>query len=587
MRNSLVIGLAVLILFAVSSIHAQGPLVPTSAPGPTMKTLDQVEARTPITSLPMTISAPGSYYLTAPLSITSAVRGINIESDDVTIDLNGFSLNGTNGTTAIYVKSTIFSNIVIRNGSIEGWMSYGIDGNAADNLMVRDVQVRKTGDAGIRLGMNSIAENCQIMDTGSGIKGYIGCAVRNCQIMNISGNGLDLGVKAIVENSQITGCSGSGIVAGDESLVKNCTVMSNEMNGISVGLRSAVLDNLCSYNALDGVSAHIQSRGNETRIERNQLGQTAGTCIRALGSYGVIADNIVLDFRATSTYDLSKTNSINILIHRLPVFLDWPCHAKVMGSLTGPDGIFIQSDNVTLDLGGHTLTGTGVNPGVRFRGYSQVTVKNGTLKNWTDGIDGRSSTNSTLEHVKIIGNNDGATLGPAAHVSHCIFSGNAGYGLQCLQAAQILDSQACDNGGSGIIANMGSQISRCVARDNGADGFKVSVGSEIAGCVAQKNASNGVSASYSYIHDNTCVFSDGAGIYINAFASRVENNHVAFNTGYGIRVVGERNIIMQNTASQNSGRDYDIAANNATGILVNVSAGGAITNSNPWVNFTF
>ncbi|MDD3604621.1 MAG: right-handed parallel beta-helix repeat-containing protein, partial [Kiritimatiellae bacterium] len=454
----------IVISLAVSTAFAQGPLAPAGAPGPVMKTLDQVEARTPITSLPMTISAPGSYYLTAPLSITSAVRGINIESDDVTIDLNGFSLNGTNGTTAIYVKSTIFSNIVIRNGSIEGWMSYGIDGNAADNLMVRDVQVRKTGDAGIRLGMNSIVANCQVMDSVGGIEGYIGCAVRNCQVMNIFGNGIDLNNGALVENSQAANCTMNGIYVGNDSLVKNCTVMSNEMNGISVGLRSAVLDNLCTYNALDGTSAHILSRSNETRIARNQLGQTAGTCIRALGSYGVIADNVVLDFRATSTYDLSRSNSINILIHRLPVFLDWPCNAKVMGSLSGADGIFIQSDDVTLDLGGHTLTGTDVNPGVRFRGYSQVTVKNGTLKNWILGIDGRSSTNCTLENVKIIGNNDGADLGPAAHVSHCTFSENAGYGLQCAQAAQILDSQAYKNGRSGIIAGMGSQISRCVAR---------------------------------------------------------------------------------------------------------------------------
>lgn len=587
MRMNMLRGMFVFASFAVSSVLAQGPLAPTGAPGPTMKTLDQIEARSPITNIPFIISTPGSYYLAGSLSMTSGTRGITIASGDVTVDLNGFSLRGTNGT-GIYVGNTIYSNIVIRNGSIERWTQYGIDADFADNLTVRDVQVRKTGDAGIRLGMNTLVENCQVMDSGDGIRGYyVGCAIRKCQIMNVSGNGIELSNRSIVENSQVAGCGDNGIYIGNDSLVRNCSVLTNRLNGISMGYRSAALDNLCSDNGFDGTSAHIQSRGNETRIERNQLGQTAGTCIRALGSYGVIADNVVLDFRATSTYDLSRSNSINILIHRMPVFLDWPCHAKVMGSLIGADGIFIQSDGVTLDLGGHTLTGNGVNPGIQFRGYSQVTVKNGTLKNWTHGIDGRSATNCTLENVKIIGNNDGADLGPAAHVSHCTFSENAGYGLQCSQAAQILDSQAYKNGRSGIIASMGSLINRCVARDNGADGFNAGVGSEIAGCVAQQNASNGVSAAYSYIHDNTCVFSDGAGIYINAFASRVENNHVAFNTGYGIRVVGERNIIMQNTASQNSGRDYEIAANNATGILVNVSAGGAITNSNPWVNFTF
>jgi hypothetical protein len=41
---------------------AQGSLTPPpGAPAPTMKTLDQIEARTPISSAPFTISAPGSY----------------------------------------------------------------------------------------------------------------------------------------------------------------------------------------------------------------------------------------------------------------------------------------------------------------------------------------------------------------------------------------------------------------------------------------------------------------------------------------------------------------------------------------------
>lgn len=585
MRKSVVIGLAVLFSFSVSSIHAQGPLAPAGAPGPTMKTLDQVEARTPITTIPITINTPGSYYLAGSLTPTSNASGISILSHDVTIDLNGFCISGTNWLSGIYVGSPIYSNIVIRNGSIEGWGNYGIDGYNADNLVVRDVQVRNTGIGGIQLGMNAFAENCQVINSGDGIGGYMNCAVRNCQVINLTGNGISLNNMAIVENSQITGCNGHGVYVGNNSLVKNCSVFSNRLNGISVGTGSAVLDNLCSYNALDGTSAHILSRGDETRIARNQLGQTGGKVITARGSDNVIADNVVLD--ALPQYDLSPTNSINILIHRLPVFLDWPCNAKVMGSLSGTAGISIQSDNVTLDLGGHTLTGTRVNPGVQFRGYSQVTVKNGTLKNWTLGIDGRSSTNCTLENVKIIGNNDGADLGPAAQVSKCCFLDNAGKGLQCEATARISDCETIGNGGIGITASFGALINRCVARDNGADGFKVAVSSEIAGCAAMENASNGISASYSYVRDNTCGNNTGSGIFIEAFASRVENNHVAYNTAYGIQVVGTDNILMRNTARQNIGHDYGIAGGNATGILVNVTGGGAISMSNPWVNFSY
>jgi len=42
---------------------AQGPLTPSGAPEPTMKTLGQVDPRTPISSLPYTIDPPGSYYV--------------------------------------------------------------------------------------------------------------------------------------------------------------------------------------------------------------------------------------------------------------------------------------------------------------------------------------------------------------------------------------------------------------------------------------------------------------------------------------------------------------------------------------------
>ena len=53
------------------------------------------EPRTPISSLPYTISQSGSYYVTA--NLVSATDGIVIESSGVTVDLMGFSLTGDGG----------------------------------------------------------------------------------------------------------------------------------------------------------------------------------------------------------------------------------------------------------------------------------------------------------------------------------------------------------------------------------------------------------------------------------------------------------------------------------------------------------
>jgi len=61
---------------SASTCLAQGSLTPPGAPAPTMKTLDQIEARTPITNTTnlVTISQPGSYYLTHNLTSARAMR---------------------------------------------------------------------------------------------------------------------------------------------------------------------------------------------------------------------------------------------------------------------------------------------------------------------------------------------------------------------------------------------------------------------------------------------------------------------------------------------------------------------------------
>src|SRR5438067_13816044 len=84
---------------------AQGSLTPPGAPAPTMKSLDQVEARTAITntsSLVM-ISQPGSYYLTHNLIVSSG-NAIDITTNQVTLDLNGFTISSTPVSAAGYAS---------------------------------------------------------------------------------------------------------------------------------------------------------------------------------------------------------------------------------------------------------------------------------------------------------------------------------------------------------------------------------------------------------------------------------------------------------------------------------------------------
>ena len=78
----------VLGIASLTAVFARGPLTPLGAPAPTMKALDQVEPRTPISTLPFTISQGGSYYFTRNLQF-NAVSGdaITITAAYETLDL--------------------------------------------------------------------------------------------------------------------------------------------------------------------------------------------------------------------------------------------------------------------------------------------------------------------------------------------------------------------------------------------------------------------------------------------------------------------------------------------------------------------
>ena len=90
--------------------------------------------RIPITSLPLTITSPGYYYLLSdtyynPTSLTNRIA-ITVLSPGVTIDLRGYSLTGpfqaeitvpeflNLNPVAISIQS---SNVTVKNGTISGF----------------------------------------------------------------------------------------------------------------------------------------------------------------------------------------------------------------------------------------------------------------------------------------------------------------------------------------------------------------------------------------------------------------------------------------------------------------------------------
>lgn len=289
----LVVGLSFLSLLAV----AQGNLTPPGSPVPTMKSLDQIEPRKPITLTSLTISAPGSYYFTSNIVVAVSGTGLIINASDVDVDLGGFALVGASGAGAGILINGTRTNINIHNGTVRNWPAKAITHNAnlrgcryyalrlSNNLggldagadaSVEDCVVTDSpGDDGIGAEADSRILRCTVVGAFRGI--FVGGSdslVQNCITASNSSTGILIGGSGIVEGciatanaggisvsvgSQVRKCraysnTGIGIVAGSQSLVADCLANLNSTLGISVLLGSTVNGCTSSGNSADGIA---------------------------------------------------------------------------------------------------------------------------------------------------------------------------------------------------------------------------------------------------------------------------------------------------------------------------------------------
>jgi parallel beta-helix repeat protein len=298
MKTRLVAILALTLLFALnpqlSTAFAQGSLTPPGAPGPTMLTLSQIEPRTPISSVPFTITTAGSYYLTTNLYSPSG-NGITVSANDVTIDLNGFTLVG-NGVGSGIVTPANVTNLFVRNGSVRNW---GVSSLGTSNAINSRFEKLRLSDstAGLMTGYNCeivdcacwnagnlsnpalqvsdgcVVRNCVVAGSEYGILGANGdliqscllrsntfciqvgsdCTIRDCAAIAGGGTGINAGNNATVQSCQSLGNQGGGIAVGNGSRVQDCTAIGNTNAGIFVDGGTSVSGCTCDYNGLSGI----------------------------------------------------------------------------------------------------------------------------------------------------------------------------------------------------------------------------------------------------------------------------------------------------------------------------------------------
>ena len=275
------------ILFTVAAAHSafpQGALSPPGAPGPTMKSLDELasrleaanakldqadakaEKRIPISSLPFTIDAPGSYYLTGNLTGVAGQNGITIAAKHVTVDLNGFRLAGP-GQNGVFSSA---EQIAVRNGSIDGWSISGI-ASAGKGALIDNIRASQNSFNGISVGADSVVQSCTVTNSGTlangkGISATAGSIVSKCTVTRTSGNNataISVGASGLVIDCTAhdnDAAGGAGIFGGSGSSIirSQATMNSGTAAGIESGEGGRILDCISTSNSgvnNDGIAA--------------------------------------------------------------------------------------------------------------------------------------------------------------------------------------------------------------------------------------------------------------------------------------------------------------------------------------------
>jgi len=275
-RTKIVGGLALAGLLVLSLFAVAGNLEPTAPPGPTMKTLDQVEPRIPIsqTDIPKTINTPGSYYLTEDIS--SAGTAITVAVDDVTIDLSGFALVGPGSGTNYGIYMNARSNVEIRNGTVRNF-SYGIYENSDNGSGHRVIDVRAVSNksGGISLsGSGHLVKGCMAGNNGTSATGYG---------IYAGGGSTVTGNTAYSNGTSVTGTV-FGIFASSGSTVTGNTAYNNgswatgTVFGIYASSGSTVTGNTAYSNGA-GASGNVYGiyLGGNSLVDQNTAYLNSGT----------------------------------------------------------------------------------------------------------------------------------------------------------------------------------------------------------------------------------------------------------------------------------------------------------------------
>lgn len=190
--------------------------------------------------------------------------------------------------------------------------------------------------------------------------------------------------------------------------------------------------------------------------------------------------------------------------------IDSPGTYRVINDLVaryGEDCLVIASDNVSLDLNGHSILANpeevlqstcsgpnGITDGEVQR--NSIAIRDGSVTRFCRGIFLSASPGVILEQVRVFDNaRHGMSLGSASHVSNNIAYNNGLAGIRVGLNSNIINNISNNNGAQGIVTFNGSRVTGNTTNGNRA-GISLSGSghSLISGNIAYENESCGIFA---------------------------------------------------------------------------------------------
>jgi len=226
---------------------------------------------------PVTLSLPGSYRLTGTLPVGNAnLSAIEITSNDVTLDLNGFLLLGpvfcegsgsgvscTSSGSGAGILALSREGIVIQNGTITGFGSGGIVLTPVESCRLASLNVVRNGSHGMLLGGSCEIEGVIVDENrGAGI------------FVSTNDSGLESPIDDVVVRESVLshnlaeGVFTTSSSGRDRFSLARSTVWGNGLAGLDLRTEGDVLDSAILANQGGGIRLGVNSLDPDSGLVR-------------------------------------------------------------------------------------------------------------------------------------------------------------------------------------------------------------------------------------------------------------------------------------------------------------------------------